>query len=171
MTREKQAQQRDRKTVKWVSIGVLVVMVVGGGVLLWNFGYKSGVEAGVSEQREKMDDSLSTLGRTVAEKTEFLTKLSDLNSEVPEEVDEESAKEFIEKLSSVAAECSNEEAKVALETYKAAWEKFIEVYQSEDNSAISEELSNLRSAASDAGIAVTEAYNKAINEAAEKLPE
>ena len=93
-------------------VGVLIVIVMaGGGFILWRVGYHTGHEAGTKEQREKAETALTELGKMVVGKTNLIQALADLNEKVPTEADEENSSAYIEKLNKVIDECKNEEVK------------------------------------------------------------
>ncbi len=163
--------KRERKRLKVVVlIGVVLLLAILGRVAV-SMAYKNGVDAGKSEQKEATTSDLRQLGGAIEEKTQTLTKLTDLNAEVSSEINADGIKEYQEKLEKIVGETVNSDAKTALSEYAETWKKFGETYASEDNSAIATALEELRSKASDTAIKITEAYNKVIKETAEKLPE
>lgn len=176
MTRQYQREVRtidrfERKKMKlWVLAGGLVILVALGWMAV-AAAYNNGVSDGKNEQKEMVNGDLQQLGGAIEEKTQTLTKLADLNAEIPSEIDAEGIETYQEKLGEIISGVKNESVKKALEEYAGTWKELAETYASEDNSAIASALEELRSKASDAAIKITETYNNSIKDAAEKLPE
>lgn len=163
--------KRERKRIKVVALaGGLAVLAVLGWMAV-SAAYNKGVSDGKIEQKEVTTEDLEQLGGAIEEKTQTLEKLTDLNAEVPSEIDAEGIKAYLEKLGGIISEVKNEATKKVLEEYEEAWKSLAETYASEDNSAIASALEGLRSKASDVAIKITEAYNNIIKKAAEKLPD
>ncbi len=155
---------------KWIILAVVAaVLVLIGGAVAVKIVYDKGVESGRAQQREDVEDSLKQLGETITEKTEVLKMLSDLNGETSNEANSDNIIAYLVKLEKIVKKVKNEEAKGALESYLTEWKSLKDIYDKKDNNAIAEELEKLRSVASDTAMKVTEAYNKAITEAASKL--
>lgn len=164
-------RKRERKNLRYLVTAIVVVLIVVVAWLGVSATYRNGFEAGKAAQHDATASDLSALGQAVEEKTKTLSSLAELNASTPDEATSESIDDYIEKLSRTIERVSNEEVKAVLGNYKGAWEKFKEVYASEDNSAIEAALSDLRSSASDTSIKVTEIYNRLITDASRKLPE
>ena len=175
MEREKHRDRREngnrQQIIKGVIIGAVILVVLVAGYVACKMIYAAGRDAGVAQEKNDRNEELTVLGAVIEEKTKTILAISELNGKVPVEANAENISGYISTLGEVISGVKNEEVKKTLEGYKAEWEKFLETYNSEDNSAIEEALNNLRSAASDAGMKITDIYNSAITEAAKKLPE
>ena len=148
---------------------VVVIAVLGIGGVAIGYAYNKGVEMGRQQQQVDEAEKLKQLGEAIQEKTETLTKLGDLNTEVPDEVDEENAKSYIEKLEKVVEDIKNSDAQAKVQEYMETWNTFVNAYSEGVDDTIKEAFEQIKTKAGDTAQAITDVYNNVISEKVKQL--
>lgn len=130
-----------------------------------------GFEMGRSEVQERVVESAKELGKAVNEKARLNSKLEQALGNFGETVTCDNAKEYLDKLTAVASELENEEAKTILEKLVGEMQALVLAYDTQDDGQIAESYTSAKQAAEQASRELTEFYNKQIETATNKLME
>ena len=133
--------------------------------------YKHGLNNGRNEIINQVSENVVDLANAVSDKSEVSNKITTTLVDFPAEIDTDGISEYIGKLDSLNDLISSEEISNIIEGYKAEWDKFSQIYETEDNDAISDSFDNLRKTASETADKIKEALDSNIKNALDLLHE
>lgn len=163
---------RKRAVKKMLTVIIVLLVIVGLAVGTF-FGVRAIYETGVSEGRkteaEEVAESVQALGRAVQEKFDFQGKVAQVFGELPGEINAEGIDKYIGNLNELINQTNNEEIKTTLNDYANKWQEFKNIYESRDNSKITESFNALKTNANDVASRIKTIYDETIKAAITNL--
>ena len=149
-------------------VGVICVAALATGAYF--VGFQVGKVKGIADRQSAME----SLAAAIKDKSEFVKKLSELYNDWradTETIDKDGINNYINKLSGLAQEATNDAIKTALNDYLAAWQKLATVYDAQNNEDIMKSFEEVKTSATETAEKIQKALDEKINEAVNKIEE
>ena len=131
--------------------------------------YENGIQTGRQQVIDEMSGKVKGLAIAVSEKTNFQQQVATLFAELPSEVNAESIDDYIAQLNDLINKTNTEQVKTTLTNYLEEWNKFKEIYASEDNNAITESFNALKTTTKNTAADIKSLFDEAIKTAIDSL--